>query len=522
MRPLKGRATWLLWSSAVWLLGCPLDVTPRETAPLLPADPVDVVLTADDGLSPDAGQPLDVAQPDSAEPDSAEPDSAQPDIAEPDIVKPDIVEPDTEFQYPWEPGDTCGMPEYQWLPPGEVGALIDWMELPTYGLKAEVIDALAGEMGYSGLSAQYGTRVFRIRYLTQDRGELKEATGMVGVPVAETGDGPASFPTALFLHPTVGYGDPCAPSQGLIGAASAIIPAAMGYVSVAPDGLGMCGDEDPCGGFHPYLIGEPTAIAGWDGVRAADALLLELWPELELTPSEAVVPWGASQGGHAALFAERYAPHYAPEFDVPCAVALVPPSDLLGQATAAMQDPGAAAGLGTAFLAAATLWYQPPDGASGMFTSAYSQLILDKLPATCDTADLFEGADSVTDVYETAFIDAVAGGDLAKLVPWGCIAAENSLPHTSVPQLGEARILMVLGQNDELVDETVEKAAFQTLCEQGYHLQLIDCADGTHAETAVSTLPLQLEWMAACLADQPSSIGGVECAPAEPILCDSP
>ena len=77
-----------------------------------------------------------------------------------------------------------------------------------------------------------------------------------------------------------------------------------GYAVVVPDyeGLGTRGT-------HPYLVGEATAHATLDAVRAtrrfgaADA-------------SERFIVWGVGQGGHAALFTGQEADAYAPELEL--------------------------------------------------------------------------------------------------------------------------------------------------------------------------------------------------------------
>lgn len=412
------------------------------------------------------------------------------------------------FEYPWEPGGACGMPPYEWLPPAAVGGLVSYESMPLYSLPASTIALLLAQLGYPGsLPIEHGTRVYRIRYVTQDRGAPVEATAMIGVPDLAVGaTDPATLDTVLFLHPTVGYANACAPSAGLYGGAAAALPASFGMIAVAPDLLGLCGADAPCGGFHPYLIGEPTAIAALDAVRASSELLALLKPELNVVPSGTVAPWGGSQGGHAALFVDRYAPVYAPELDVRCVVAIVPPSNLAGQAAVAMAQVDSSTALGTAFLAAALLWYEPEGGAAAVFnasgTNDFAEQVVSVFPTTCDTGDLVKGATSAADLFAPGFLSAVTSGDLSAAPPWGCIAAANSVPTAPVPLLTDSEILFILGSADEIVDHATEIAAFETLCTQGYRMELVDCAGGSHTDTAVDTLPLQVAWVASCLAGE--------------------
>ena len=95
-----------------------------------------------------------------------------------------------------------------------------------------------------------------------DTGGEDPSAVLEGLPTAG-----CDAPSYSWLHPTMGFFDVCAQTAlGIEGAAFPILFASMGFVVVAPDYLGMAG------------WGEP------------------------------------SPGVHAALWADRYAPHYAPEF----------------------------------------------------------------------------------------------------------------------------------------------------------------------------------------------------------------
>lgn len=495
--------------SAAALLGCS-SASPGTSDPAAPAD-----TEVADAAEPPADTPPTVDTPPTPEDTPPTPDGNAPYDAPPPPPDdgPEVAEdvadsadtPPPPFEYAWEPDGTCGMAPYSWLPPDEVGALLEFSEDLLLNLSPELIGQMLGELGYPDIvTPQWGTRAFRIRYTTQDKGQLVEATAMVGLPdVGPLGDALQQFPTTLFLHPTVGYADSCAPSSGIVGSAGAVLPATLGYVSVAPDFIGMCGFGEPCEEIHPYLIGEPTALASWDAVRATYQLLEELQADLALQPDPRVVPWGASQGGHAALFVDRYAAVYAPEFEVPCAVAMVPPGNLAGQALHALSKLSAATELGTAFMAAALLWYDPPGGASGLFNSDgetdFAQHIVAAYPTTCNAGDLIKGATQVEDIYDPTFVQALLSGDLAAIEPWGCIALANSVPTADVPYLGATQTLIILGEADKLVHHGVEVLTFEQLCAQGHHLQLVDCAGGTHTQTALDTLKLQIDWVASCV-----------------------
>jgi hypothetical protein len=326
----------------------------------------------------------------------------------------------------------------------------------------------------------------------------------VGIPDLPDGE-VAALPTVLTMHPTMGYDDACAPSSRMEGAVLALLPATMGWIAVAPDGLGMCGVAGACPDtFHTYLLGEPTAIAAWDAVRAAHEKLIDVSDDTGVLPDGRVAPIGPSQGGHAALFVERYAAHYAPEYEVSCVVAAVPPGDLAGQATAALSRLSGATRMGLAFLAAAYLWYQPDVPASTLLNENgprdYATYVMETYPDTCSEGALTSGASTLEDLFAPEFLAGFASGGWSAVEPWGCMAHENSLPWASVPYAGDAEILIVLGESDRIVSSVIEHETIETLCGMGYRIQHVECAGQSHEQAVLVSVTRQLGWVEECLA----------------------
>lgn len=428
---------------------------------------------------------------------------------------------------PTQPTPACGMEPYDWLPPDKVGEVVAYEEQPLYNLPPALIEELIAEYGYAlALPLTYTPRVFKLRYTTQDRGQTREATAMVGIPdLAAPGAPPTDgVPAALFLHGTTGYADKCAPSLSIEGAAAAVLPAAAGFLAVAPDFLGLCGFGGPCPDqFHPYLVGEPTAVASLDAVRAALKLREMLVVDDDLPPFDGrLAAWGASQGGHAALFVDRYAPYYAPEFTMPCVVAVVPPANLAGEAGKALTALSSAASMGIAFLTAAHLWYEPDKTLAALFNpdgpEDYSDYIPNTFPTTCNAKTLYKGAKSLDDVFVAPALEALAGGNLAALDPWGCFALENSLPTNSIANLSPSRLLFLIGESDNLVDRVVERETFLQLCDQGYTAEFVECAGLGHTETALESINIQLEWLFECL-EAPDDVPAGACELKDPETC---
>lgn len=169
-----------------------------------------------------------------------------------------------------------------------------------------------------------GARGWRILYATtRSDGVPATASGLV---VVADDDPAAPRPVIAWAHGTTGVARRCAPSLAAEPLAAGAMPAAQqvlanGWAIVATDYLGL-GTAGP----HPYLVGEPSARAVLDAVRAARRL-----DGVRL--AEQTVAWGHSQGGGAALWTGQLAPEYAPEVALAGVAALAPASDLRGLVT---------------------------------------------------------------------------------------------------------------------------------------------------------------------------------------------
>jgi pimeloyl-ACP methyl ester carboxylesterase len=147
---------------------------------------------------------------------------------------------------------------------------------------------------------------------TTPLGDPVPVTGVVIVPT--TPPPPGGYPVVVWAHGTVGLGDPCAPSRHEpFQAAGGKELLTAGHAIVAPDYEGL-GIEDET---HPYLVGEATGNNILDAARAARSF----------GGGTRVAVFGASQGGHATLFARELATAYAPELDLVGVVAAAPVTD---------------------------------------------------------------------------------------------------------------------------------------------------------------------------------------------------
>ncbi len=426
------------------------------------------------------------------------------------------IEADPRIQAHWENPSRCGQATYAWRDDLALGEVLEWHPGSPLGLFEELtVDALERLMQDSGrdLGVTLGHDVasYRLRYRTQDRGARTDATGILAVPL------PAStasdvFPLMIYFHGSAGLNDSCAPSGGLGDYLVSMALASMGYVVVTPDYLGLRSMGAPSEELHAYVLGEPTAITSLDSARAARRLLPEL--DLGVTLNEQVVYFGGSQGGHASLFAARFAPYYAPDLLPLAVVASVPPADIVAELVRATETRVDATVNTANVLPAWGDWY-------GLDNSALLMPPLDTdiplwLHEHCGIGGV-PGSATLEEIFTAPFLASASAGFTGD-DPWSCAVRENSLPHTSVASLMSIPTLFVLSENDELVHTPAERLAFDTLCEQGMEMEYLECAGATHTEGAVGSVTAQLEFLRARLAGE-TWPAAVRCDRTPPVAC---
>lgn len=169
---------------------------------------------------------------------------------------------------PITPGG-CGLAAYDWLPTTNMGTLVSYEEDDLSPVSAEDVEGVLEGLNTALVPVPYGMRLYRIRYVTQDKGQQVEATAMVGMPWNESGD-PEALPVALWHHGTTGFTSACAPSDmGLSEVAKVGVFTAHGYITAAPDYIGLDPEASmPPATTHAYLGIEQTGIGSLDALRA--------------------------------------------------------------------------------------------------------------------------------------------------------------------------------------------------------------------------------------------------------------
>lgn len=412
----------------------------------------------------------------------------------------------------------CGAPSYNWLPATTMGNVLESATKAPHTpleLNYALIEARNQNAFKSRRIAKHGTKSKLVRYQTQDRGKAIDATTLMAYPDVS---GTQSFPILLVLHGTAGFYDGCAPSGGaaddnfggFTDGTSVLLSlfASFGYIVVAPDYIGLKSLGAPTGFLHPYLVAEPTAIASLDAVRAAKKQLTGS----NVTPGDVVVV-GGSQGGHAAAFVNRYQPHYAPELVIRGSVWDVPPTDILGQAKPALTAWKNATKNLIALTTTYESWYgTAAGGLSSAFLPPYDTTVPAALATSCSPSAAFTNATRET-MFTTSFLTNGQLPGFGGLAPWACYLSENSLPTTTVPKQESIPSMFLIGENDELVDNVVERASFQKLCTQGHVLTFLECAGASHTKPLSYALDEWLDFLEDRLAGKPVT-GSCVLAPA--------
>jgi hypothetical protein len=397
----------------------------------------------------------------------------------------------------------CGSPAYTWLRDASLGSVLGMGSSASYA--AGTLAVLAGAAGVTlPRPPLYDASVRGFSYQTQDRGVLLAATAAVAWPEGLPAD--QALDVVVILHGTMGFTDGCSASTNVGMQFLAAYFASLGHVVVMPDYIGLAAPGTTTGFPHPYLVGEATAIASLDAVRAVGAMAPADRGGMCVAPR--FVTWGASQGGHAVLWVDRLAPYYAPELTALGGVAAVPPADLTTQAERSLSTVTAATGLVTAAAAATPTWYGYGGMLDQILVPPWDTDVPAALAASCNPTLDFSMM-TLADVFQPAVLSAASAGTLETLDPFGCVMTENSLTSTSIARMGPGTgapaygVLFVLGEIDPIVDPTIEEASFDALCAAGMPLQFLKCAGAGHVEGALWSLGEALDFMDARLAGTP-------------------
>ncbi|MBK7760395.1 MAG: hypothetical protein IPI35_29085 [Deltaproteobacteria bacterium] len=84
------------------------------------------------------------------------------------------------------PNGGCGLPEYGWRSDEDLGEIVEWEELRDLNFTAEALNAALMSFDLGAVAtATYDVEVYRVRYVTQDKGQRVEATALLSFPVSD-------------------------------------------------------------------------------------------------------------------------------------------------------------------------------------------------------------------------------------------------------------------------------------------------------------------------------------------------
>lgn len=172
-----------------------------------------------------------------------------------------------------------------------------------------------------GAFMQNGIQMYKITYTTPDVfGQLDTASGLLVLPVR---DGSFAYPLLCYMHGTVNSKTDV-PSNLQGGWDLAAVTGGMGYVSAAPDFLGL----GEARGFHPYVHADSEASAGVDMLYA----VRQYAEENGIVLNDQVFVTGYSQGGHAAAAVHRaLEQEYSDDFTVTASAPMSGPYSISGE-----------------------------------------------------------------------------------------------------------------------------------------------------------------------------------------------
>lgn len=365
-------------------------------------------------------------------------------------------------------------------PEGDNPSALDAFYVPP----APLVDGAPGAVLRSAriAGAPQGATAYRILYLSRDHaGRPAALSALVFVPAAVA---PADGRNIVALaHGTVGVAQRCAPSRGRgffahVDGLARFVRA--GYAVVVPDleGLGTPGT-------HTYLVGEPSAHATLDAVRATGRFAAA-------DASERFVVWGVGQGGHTAIFTAQEAASYAPELELAGVAAGAPIANL-----ARLLDAGAGTPAGDVMAAyMLSTWSRiHPQLDLGAVVTASSRATVGRIAALCVPLDHDRIGPALGSVDPKLAYRSEAPWNAD---PWKGLLARNTPGATpiSVP------LIITQGARDSFVRPSATARFARYLCGLGATLEYRPSRGVAHADLGEKTAPYVSNWIASRFAGE--------------------
>lgn len=152
---------------------------------------------------------------------------------------------------------------------------------------------------FTPTTARFGIRNYRVIYTMPNAfGVETQVSGLLTVPYDSDNGEDFAFPLAVYNHGTSGTRQSVPSVQGVGERVINNIIGSQGYITLAPDYLGLGVDDT---GVHPYVHADTEASAGRNMIRAVKTWL----NEQEVSYNDQLFITGYSQGGHASAALHR-------------------------------------------------------------------------------------------------------------------------------------------------------------------------------------------------------------------------
>lgn len=319
-----------------------------------------------------------------------------------------------------------------------------------------------------------GVQAWRVQYWTSNgNGQRLAVTGIVAAPMEAIPPRPRRV--IAWTHGAWGVAEKCAPSlsPNFFEYSAGMNAVRSGYVVVAPDYIGLASPT-----MHPFLVGQDTANAVLDAVRAAREI-----PGAAAGSSFAV--WGESQGGHAALWTATAAQFYAPDLTLVATAAAAPPTDLAANLREGSDKNARALLLSFALHSWSTLYGFPQDGITGRANQGIIRRLAEN---NCVEFHKKPKLGTILGIFTVA--RATRSKDIAKIEPFGSFARANSVDPARVP----GPLLIAQSSRDTIVSAAVTRKFAKAACKRGTPTRWIDMT-GDHGTSAKDSAQETIGWI---------------------------
>lgn len=321
-----------------------------------------------------------------------------------------------------------------------------------------------------------GVQAWRVQYWTANgNGQRFAVTGIVAAPMEAIPPRPRRV--IAWTHGAWGVAEKCAPSlsPNFFEYSAGMDAVRSGYVVVAPDYIGLASPT-----MHPFLVGQDTANAVLDAVRAAREI-----PGAAAGNSFAV--WGESQGGHAALWTAIAARSYAPDLMLVGTAAAAPPTDLAANLSQGSDKNARALLLSFALHSWSTLYGFSLDN----ITNRTNQGIIRRLSENnCVSFNKKPKLGTILGILTIA--RATKNKDIARIEPFASFERANSVDPARIP----GPLLIAQSSKDTIVAPAVTRKFAKAVCKRGTPLRWIDMT-GDHGASAKDSAQETIGWITA-------------------------